>query len=185
MYPVHGNIKRALIGVMESYEIPGGLVVRYNNLFNKTISNNRRALDWIWKIADEEFGLGEAPEHSRRHPEPCSYRVVHVDRTYLISSSNENKENSGNNSDGGETRWQYRPLCAVRKSIGVVVSPRLYQSALERTGYIPRTERNYTVGKSLFNEYPLFRELETSMVRPISTNKLSVSSCCYPGNEEK
>ncbi|KAF7395188.1 hypothetical protein HZH68_009238 [Vespula germanica] len=157
MYPMHGNIKRALIGVIESYEIPGGLVVRYNNLFNKTISNNRRALDWIWKIADEEFGLGEAPEHSRRHPEPCSYRVVHVDRTYLISSSNENEENSGNNSDGGETRWQYnmavarvctritesrgftakyRPLYAVRKSIGVVVSPRLYQSALERTGYV-------------------------------------------------
>lgn len=49
-----------------------GLVVRYNNLFNKTISNNRRALDWIWKIAGEEFGLGEAPEHSRRHPEPSS-----------------------------------------------------------------------------------------------------------------
>lgn len=49
-----------------------GLVVRYNNLFNKTISNNRGALDWIWKIADEEFGLGEAPEHSRRHPEPWS-----------------------------------------------------------------------------------------------------------------
>ncbi|KAL2714933.1 hypothetical protein V1478_014631 [Vespula squamosa] len=107
MYLMRGNIKRALLGVIESYEIPGGLVVRYNNLFNKTISNNRRALDWIWKIAAEEFGLGEAPEHSRRHPEPC-----------------------------GDSRARGSHTAVRCKSIGVVVSPRLYQSALERTGYV-------------------------------------------------